>query len=170
MGIMGDQNIHDEQSNDPPAIKYQPWVAVVSFDDSNFTRLERFLIISIIRVFFWILNWMAKTVEAETPCSSKDSSSIIFVGKCSSAIAHRAIIVRKTATSFVIPRGASADKDWSVFKSCFCTVSESLASSTLKAANKRPSTNSGPPKLTCWELNRSLVIFMASMKLLVADA
>ena len=58
-------------------------------------------------------------------------------------------MVRKAATSFAIPRGASADKDLSVFKSCLCTVSMSLARRTLKAANKRPSTNSGPPKLTC---------------------
>lgn len=100
--------------------------------------------------FFWILNLIASSVEPETPCFSKASSSINLVGKCSSAITQRAITVRSAPTSFGVPRGASIDKDFSVFKLCFFTDSMSLARSTRSAANKRPSTSSGPPKLTCY--------------------
>lgn len=99
--------------------------------------------------FFSILNSIANFDKLETSCLNNDSSSIIFVGKCPSAITHNAITVRRAAISVDTPKGASADDDCRVFKSCFSTVSLSLDKITLKAAIKRPSINSGPPNVTC---------------------
>lgn len=103
---------------------------------------------SMITDFFWIRYLILNSAMSETPCFIMASSSIIFVGKWLNAITQRAITVRKTATSFAIPRGAVVDKDLRVSKSCFSTCTDSPEISILKAANSRPSTSSGPPMVT----------------------
>lgn len=115
----------------------------------------RLLITSMITDFFWSLNWIANLDVSFSHFFKRVSSSIILVGKCPNAITHKAITVRKAATSFATPRGASADNDLSTLKSCFCTVSSSTESSTLNPANKRPSTISEPPMLTYRENRES---------------
>jgi len=120
----------------------------VSLEDSNLTLLVRSFMTSMITDFFWIRYLILNSAVAETPCLIIASSSIIFVGKWLNAITHRAITVRKTAISFAIPKGATADKDFSVSESCFSTSTSSPQSSILNAANSRPSTGSGPPMVT----------------------
>lgn len=115
---------------------------------ADLTLLVRSFMTFMITDFFWILYWIANSAVVETPCFSMASSSIILVGKCPNAITQRAMRVRKTAISFAIPRGAFADKDFSVSKSCFSTVTNSPLSSILKAASSRPSINSEPPTVT----------------------
>ena len=122
---------------------------VVDFCGDNILILrEIFCITSTIINFFCNLNWTASSVVRGNSPFRMASSSIIFVWKCWRAIAQSAITVRSAEASTVVPKGACASRDIKVFRSCLCTASGSAARSTRRAANKRPSTMSGPPKLT----------------------